>query len=180
MKRELFFFGGTNRPVMIHLSHDFTLYGADFGDCTGLCINPDEHDRWSGLHIRTPRELFRLVSWLRGLEPPQLADGASDQISETWTGLSPEFADESIPADEEFEGYDATALTVSAVWSRRDHDDGLCLHLGAQEPDGLDVQGVPTHLVTALTDALEIFAREWDQCGIDLTADQPLAHIAAQ
>lgn len=178
MKDDLqFFFGGTSRPVMIQLSHDFTLFSAEFCDCGGFLLQKDDFDAHAGMNLRTPNELFKLVSWLRSLEIPKLANGESDQISETWPGFSPEYADQSVPANEEFGGYDATALTVSAVWAR--HDDGLCLYLAAQEPDGLDVQGVPVHLIPALADALEIFAREWDQNDIDLTADQPLEHYEA-
>lgn len=173
-----FFFGGTSRPVMIKLAKDFTLFSARFCDCTGLDLMHDDHDAYAGLSLRTPEEVYGLTRWLRALPLPDLKKGESLQLSQSFPGFSPEFEEESVPPFDGFSGHDATELTVSAVWDRSIVDQ-LMLHLAAQEPDGSDVQGVPVHLVPALCDALERFADEWADAGIDLTLDQPLAHIPA-
>lgn len=174
-----FFFGSTSRPVMIKLNYEFTLFDAEFDDCTGLHLMRDDLDAHAGLNLRSPKEICGLASWLGSLKPPALADGESIQLSHAQPGFSPEFEDESIERSEDFDGYDATELTLSAVWHRDDNHKGLCLHLAANEPDGLDVQGVPAHLIPHLCEALTIFAREWKVGRVDLALDQPLSHILA-
>ncbi len=138
----------------------------------------DDLDAHSGLNLRTPDEVYGLTGWIRHQTPPSLQAGESVQLSQSFPGFSPEFEDESIPADGSFSGHDATELTVSGVWHKC-RDDGLQFHLAAQEPDGCDVQGIPIHLLMIFCDALERFADEWEDAGIDLTLEQPLAHIPA-
>lgn len=176
--KSQFFFGGTSRTVMIRLAKDFTLFNACFCDCTGLHLMRDYDDGYAGLSLRTPEEVYGLTRWIRALPLPDLKSGESLQLSQSFPGFSPEFEEESVPAFDGYSGYDATELTVSAVWDRNIVN-SLMLHLAAQEPDGCDVQGIPVHLVPALCDALERFADEWADAGIDLTLDQPLAHIPA-
>jgi|GEM_PF-3566326 len=173
-----FFFGAMSRPVMIKLDDDFTLFSASFCECTGLTLMHDELDAHSGMFLRTPDEVYGLTQWIRHLGCPDLQAGESAQLSQSFPGFSPEFENESLPASDDFSGHDATELTVSAVWHKC-RDEGLMLHLAAQEPDGCDVQGIPLHLLMRFCDALERFADEWEDCGIDLTREQPLAHIPA-
>lgn len=171
----LFFFGATSRPVMIRLSKDFTLFSGRFCDCTGLYLMLRDEDNFSGLHLRTPHEVDGLIDWLRSLPPPaHLQPGEADQVCVAYPGFSPEFQDESIE-----DVYDATELKISAVW-RNDQLKGMHLHLDAHEPDGVDVQGIPFSLLPVLCDALQVFAHEWEVNDIDLTKEQPLAHIPAE
>jgi hypothetical protein len=175
--KQTFFFGGTSRPVMIRVAEGFTYFAARFCDCVGFEIGSSDESLWQGLTLRTPQELHQLADWIRGLEVPSLPSGEPLPVSVKFPGFSPQYADESISADEDFEGHDATELRLNGVWSHLHEDEPLCLHLGAQEPDGLDVPGIPALHLPRFAELLDLFASEWELNGIDLTADQPLAHL---
>lgn len=176
--KSQFFFGGTSRPVMISLHPKFTYFDAEFSDCTGLQLSTDDHDQWSGLFLRTPNEIHGLTLWLRCLAVPTLAPGEFTEVLSFEPNFSPQYANESIKPDGDFDGYDATALDLRAVW-RNDLGKGYCLHLSPNDEDGLAVRGVPLELLPQFCEALETFALEWAARGINLKKSQPLAHIPA-
>lgn len=180
--KERFFFGGTSRPVMIHVSPSFTLFDATFGDCTGLNIGGDELTGASGLDLRTPEELRGLVGWLGVLyrDPPDLSDGEHVAVMQNEPGYSPQFESESISPSEDFEGYDATALSLNAFWTRWP-ETGLTLVIGGYaDGDWIHGAAIPHAALPALCSVLNEFADEWSTRGIDLRKAQPLGHLTLE